>query len=162
MTMLLGINMKKTETILITKFEIIKNEIENKVEMIKRQLNKLIQLATIDGSLASKERKLIEHFAKVNNFKEDQIKELLNKPEPITDLQHLSEDERFEYLYMVIQLMKVDGQVFKSEIVFCEGIAKKLGYKSKIVAELSKNIYSDPSITSDREMLKEKAAKFRI
>ena len=63
---------------------------------------------------------------------------------------------------MVIQLMKVDGQVFKSEIAFCEGIAKKLGYKSKIVAELSKNIYSDPSITSDREMLREKAAKFRI
>ena len=130
--------------------------------MIKRQLNILIQLATIDGSLATKERKLIEHIAKVNSFPEDQIKELLNKPEPIADLQHLSEEERFEYLYMVIQLMKIDGQVFKSEIVFCEEIAEKLGYKKKVVAELSKNIYSDPSITADREMLIDKASKFRI
>ena len=130
--------------------------------MIKRQLNILVQLATVDGTLASKERKLIEHFAKVNNIKEDQIKELLTKPEPITDLEHLSEEERFEYLYMVIQLMKVDGQVFKSEIVFCERIAEKLGYKDKVVAELSKNIYGDPSITADREMLREKAAKFRV
>ena len=130
--------------------------------MIKRQLNILIQLATIDGSLATKERKLIEHIAKVNSFPEDQIKELLNKPEPIADLQHLSEEERFEYLYMVIQLMKIDGQVFKSEIVFCEEIADKLGYKKKVVAELSKNIYSDPSITADREMLVDKASKFRI
>lgn len=130
--------------------------------MIKRQLNILIQLATIDGSLATKERKLIEHIAKVNSFPEDEIKELLNQPEPISDLQHLSEEERFEYLYMVIQLMKIDGQVFKSEIVFCEEIAEKLGYKKKVVAELSKNIYSDPSITADREMLIDKASKYRI
>jgi len=130
--------------------------------MITRQLNILIQLATADGTLAGKERKLIEHIAKVNNVSGDQIKELLNTPKPITDLQHLSEEERFEYLYMVIQLMKVDGQVFKSEIVFCEEIAEKLGYKKKVISELSKNIYSDPSITADRDMLRKKAAKFRV
>jgi uncharacterized membrane protein YebE (DUF533 family) len=130
--------------------------------MILRQLNILIQLATIDGTLATKERKLIEHIAKVNNVDDDQIKELLNKPESIPDLQVLSDDERFEYLYMVIQLMKVDGQVFKSEIVFCEELAEKLGYKKKVVSELSKNIYSDPSITADRDMLRETASKFRV
>jgi uncharacterized tellurite resistance protein B-like protein len=130
--------------------------------MIIRQLNILIQLATIDGSLSGKERKLIEHYAKVNNVGEEQIKDILNKPEPVANLEYLSEEERFEYLYMVIQLMKVDGQVFKSEIDFCERIAEKLGYKAKVVSELSKNIYSDPSITSDREMLSTKAAKYRV
>ncbi|MCG8305834.1 MAG: TerB family tellurite resistance protein [Cytophagales bacterium] len=130
--------------------------------MIKEQLNILIQLATIDGFLAGKERKLIEHIAKVNNIDDDEIKELLNKPAPITDFENLTEDERFEYLYMVIQVMKIDGQVFKSEIVFCENIAEKLGYKRKVVSELSKNIYSDPSITADREMLKEKVSKYRV
>lgn len=130
--------------------------------MINKQLNILIQLATIDGSLAGKEKKLIEHLAKVNNVDDEVISKLLSQPEPIQDLEHLTEDERFEYLYMVIQLMKVDGQVFKSEIVFCENIAEKLGYKKKVVAELSKNIYSDPSITADRTMLIEKAKKFRV
>jgi len=130
--------------------------------MITRQLNILIQLATIDGHLANKEKKLIEHIAKVNNVGDDVIKQLLNQPEPISELNHLTEDERFEYLYMVIQLMKVDGQVFKSEIVFCENIAERLGYKKKVVAELSKNIYSDPSITADRQMLMDKAAKYRV
>jgi hypothetical protein len=105
---------------------------------------------------------LIEHIAKVNNVDEDVIQKLLNQPEPIPGLNHLSEEERFEYLYMVIQLMKVDGQVFKSEIVFCENIAERLGYKKKVVSELSKNIYSDPSITADRQMLMDKASKFRI
>ena len=129
--------------------------------MITRQLNILIQLATIDGSLATKERKLIEHIARVNNVDDERVKQMLNNPEHIPDLQHLSDDERFEYLYMVIQLMKVDGQVFKSEIVFCEEIAEKLGYNKKVVSELSKNIYSDPSITADREMLRDKALKFK-
>jgi len=130
--------------------------------MITRQLNILVQLATIDGNLAGKEKKLIEHIAKVNNVDDETIAGLLNQPEPIPDLDHLSEEERFEYLYMVIQLMKVDGQVFKSEIVFCENIAQRLGFKKKVVSELSKNIYSDPSITADREMLMDKAAKFRV
>jgi hypothetical protein len=62
---------------------------------------------------------------------------------------------------MVIQLMKIDGQVFKSEIVFCEKIAEKLGYKKGVVAELSKNIYSDPSITADRDLLRSNAARYR-
>lgn len=130
--------------------------------MITRQLNILIQLATIDGHLAGKEKKLIEHIAKVNNISDDTIKQLLSQPEPISDLNHLTDDERFEYLYMVIQLMKVDGQVFKSEIVFCENISERLGYKKKVVSELSKNIYSDPSITADRQMLMDKAAKYRV
>ena len=128
--------------------------------MIKRQLNILIQLATIDGTLAGKERKLIEHMARVNNIDENEISELLNQPQPIANLANLTEDERFEYLYMVIQLMKIDGQVFKSEIVFCEEIAEKLGFKKKVVAELSKYIYSDPSITSDRQMLRNRASKY--
>jgi hypothetical protein len=72
----------------------------------------------------------------------------------------MTEDEKFEHLYYLIQMMKMDGQVFKSEIVFCEGIAEKMGYKKAIVSELSQHIYSDPSITSDRDMLRKKAAKY--
>ncbi|HBH49252.1 MAG TPA: hypothetical protein DDX98_11455 [Bacteroidales bacterium] len=130
--------------------------------MITRQINILIQLATIDGRLAGKEKKLIQSIAKSSNIDDATISQLLKQPEPIGDLNHLAEEERFEYLYLVIQLMKIDRQVFKSEIVFCEKIAQKLGYKKNVVSELSKNIYSDPGITSDREMLMEKAAKYRV
>ena len=130
--------------------------------MSKQQLNILIQLATADNSIAKKEQKLIELIASANGIPDDEVKALLQKPEPISNLETLSEEQRFEYLYMVIQLMKVDGQVFKSEIVFCEDIAEKLGYKKKVVSELSKNIYSDPSITADRAMLQARAAKLRL
>jgi len=128
--------------------------------MIKKQLNILLQLATIDQTLDQKEKKLIEHLARINNIPQREVDQMLNNLEPIQSFGVLTEDEKFEYLYMVIQLMKIDGQVFKSEIVFCEDIAVKLGYKKGVVAEMSKNIYSDPSITADRNMLRSNAARY--
>jgi hypothetical protein len=57
--------------------------------------------------------------------------------------------------------MKSDGQVFKSEIHFCEQMAERLGYKKAVVGELSSRIYSDPTITADRKLLIDRAHKFR-
>lgn len=128
--------------------------------MLKEQLKILIKLATIDNELADKEANLIEKIGKANGVSEDEIYQMIKNPEPIKNLDSLSEDQRFEYLYNIIQLMKIDGKVYKSEIVFCQEIAQKLGYKKKSVAELSKSIYSDPSITSDREELKTRLRKY--
>lgn len=128
--------------------------------MIKEQLNILIHLATSDGIMAEKELRLIKTIAEAKGITEEEVNELISKPKPIADLEHLTIDQRFEFLYNVIQLMKADGQVFKSEIVFCEDMAERLGYNRKVVAELSSKIYSDPSITADRESLKEKATKY--
>lgn len=129
--------------------------------MIKEQLNVLIQLAASDGSVASKEASLIKMIAISNGVEGDEIDEMLKNPsKPIGDLSSLTSDQKFEHLYYVVQMMKIDGQVFKSEIAFCEDIASRLGYKSGVIAELSSKIYSDPSITSDRDMLKKKAQKY--
>lgn len=130
--------------------------------MLKEQLKILIKLATIDNQLAEKEGSLIEKIGKANGITEDEIYQMMKNPEPLKNLDTLSEDQRFEYLYNIIQLMKIDGRVYKSEIVFCQDIAHKLGYKKNAVAELSKNIYSDPSITSDREDLKKRLKKYSL
>jgi hypothetical protein len=50
--------------------------------------------------------------------------------------------------------------VFLSEIKYSQKMAEKLGFKKTVIAELSSQIYSDPSITADKETLKEKAMKF--
>jgi len=128
--------------------------------MIKDQLNILVQLAASDGMIADKELRLIRTIAEANNMNNEDVEELVKNPKPIADLEYLSQDQKFEFLYNVIQLMKADGQVFKSEIVFCEDMAERLGYNRKVVAELSSKIYSDPTITADRENLKEKAQKY--
>src|SRR5277367_3875373 len=127
--------------------------------MIKEQLNVLINLAASDNTVADKESKVIHMIGKANGMTKEEVDAMLKKPEPIGNLSTLSEDQKFENLYHLIQLMKSDGQVFKSEIHFCEHVAEKLGYKKAVVAELSSRIYSDPSITADRKMLMDRAHK---
>jgi uncharacterized membrane protein YebE (DUF533 family) len=126
----------------------------------KTELNILINLASSDGKIEERESKLIRMVAKANGLSKEETDDLMNSPKPIENVSALTSDEKFEHLYYLIQMMKMDGQVFKSEITFCENIAEKMGYKKGIVAELSSHIYSDPSITADREMLRKKAEKF--
>jgi uncharacterized tellurite resistance protein B-like protein len=128
--------------------------------MVKDQLNVLINLAASDSKVAEKEAKVIHLIAKVNGIPRDEVEEMLKKPKPIGNFDTLTEDQKFENLYHLIQLMKSDGQVFKSEIHFCEQVAEKLGYKKGVVAELSSRIYSDPFITADRKLLMDRARKF--
>lgn len=128
--------------------------------MVKDQLNVLINLAARDNMVAEKESKVIHLIAKANGVSEEEVNAMLRKPQPIGNLDALTEDQKFENLYHLIQLMKSDGQVFKSEINFCEQVAEKLGYKKGVVAELSSRIYSNPSITADRKLLMDRAHKF--
>lgn len=127
---------------------------------MRDQLNILINLAASDNTVAEKEAKIIRTIGKANQISSEEIDGMLKAPKPIGSLDSFTEDQKFEALYYLIQLMKSDGQVFKSEISFCEKIAEKLGYKKSVVKELSAGIYSDPSITSDRKMLMDKAHKF--
>lgn len=128
---------------------------------IKTHLSALIQLASADEDFATKEKDLIYLIGKANGVKKEDIDELMSDPLEIDSVSTLSDDEKFELLYNVVQLMKIDNEIFLSEIRFCENIATKLGFSRKVIAELSANIYADPSITSDRELLKSKVMKYK-
>ena len=126
----------------------------------KAELNVLINLAASDNSVADREAKLIHMIGKANGISTDEINKMLQNPQPISNLSSLTTDQKFEHLYYLIQSMKMDGQVLRSEVVFCQQIAEKLGYKKDVVAEISQHVYSDPSITADREMIRKKADKY--
>lgn len=129
--------------------------------MRKAQLSMLVQLATIDNELAGKESKWLQTIGIGMGMEEKEIEEVFRKPEArFGSFTHLSSEERFEYLYNLIQLMKIDGKVFFSEIDFCKRAAEKLGYQSSVVKALSGSIFGDPSITADRVQLMKKAQKF--
>ena len=130
--------------------------------MIKEQINVLINLAASDRSVGEKEAKTIHMIGKANGLTKDEVDTMMKNPKPIGNLSGLTEDQKFENLYHLIQLMKSDGQVFKSEVHFCEQIAEKLGYKRQVVAELSSKIFSDPTITADRKAMMARAHKFLV
>ena len=128
---------------------------------IKSQLSMLIGFANADEDFADNEKDLIMMIGKANGVTEEDIMKLIETPEPMPSLTALSDDEKFDFLYNVVQLMKVDSQVYLSEIKYCENIAEKLGFKKKVISLLSSKIYSDPTITTDRARLQADAMKYK-
>ena len=130
------------------------------------QLKALIQLAIVDDKFDKSEELQITAIGKANGIPQEEISEMIKEgmkrsaPEEKLDFVALSFDEKFEYLYNIIQLMKIDHEIFLSEIKYCEDTAAKLGFDKKVVSKMSSVIYSDPTITTDREKLKRKVKKF--
>lgn len=128
---------------------------------IKSQISALIQLANIDGEFAGEEKALIMMLGKANGVTEQEVLDLVDNPEPLPPLSTMTDDDRFEYLYNIVQLMKIDSQVYLSEIKYCEELAEKLGFKKGVISKLSSRIFTDPAITSNRESLKREVRKYQ-
>ncbi|MEQ8425422.1 MAG: TerB family tellurite resistance protein [Cyclobacteriaceae bacterium] len=99
----------------------------------KKQLNILIQLAEADKHFAKVEREMIFKIARDRNFPEEVVNDLIRNPEPIGSLGALSSDQKFQYLNGCIELIFADQKLFESELIFCRGIAIKLGFKKDVV-----------------------------
>jgi hypothetical protein len=128
---------------------------------IKSQLSILINLANVDNDFSEDEKDMIYMVGKANGIPEKEIDQLLENPLPMPEELTMTDDDKFEYLFNIVQLMKIDKEVYMSEVKYCEEIAEKLGYNKSVVAELSSKIYSDPSITSNKEYLKDKIKKYQ-
>ena len=128
--------------------------------MVRERLNILINLAASDKLIDEKEVKTLHMIGRAGGLSKEEVDEMIQRPKPIGDLATFTEDQRFENLYQLILMMKADGQVFKSEITFCENVADRLGYRKDVISELAAKVYSDPSITSDRRQLMARAHKF--
>ncbi|MFT4835025.1 MAG: uncharacterized membrane protein YebE (DUF533 family) [Marinoscillum sp.] len=127
---------------------------------IQSQLSALIQLAKIDGDFAGEEKSQIMMLGKANGLTDDEIMHLVDNPQPLPPLSTMTEEDKFEYLYNIVQLMKIDSQVYLSEIKYCEELAEKLGYKKGVISKLSSRVFTDPTITSNRDALKREVKKY--
>ena len=58
--------------------------------------------------------------------------------------------------------MKADREVYITEIKLCENIADKLGFKKKVVGELSTKVFSDGTLNADIDYLREVTKKFKM
>ncbi|PGH39619.1 MAG: hypothetical protein CRN43_07975 [Candidatus Nephrothrix sp. EaCA] len=131
-------------------------------ESLKDQLKLLVKLAASDRQVSERESKFIHLIGKVNGFTVQEVNALLEHPEELSESfgETLTDDQRFDNLLHLIQMMKIDGKVHKSEIDFCEQMAVSLGYKKGVVSALSAYIYSSAMLNTDNEKLFKLANKY--
>ncbi len=124
------------------------------------RLKYLVQLALVDNAFDDEEMKFVIDIGRANNMSEEEINEVINDGLKQRDFDAqefvgLSFDQRFEYLVSVIELMKVDGKIFLSEINYCKDIAEKLGFKRDVISKVTSKIHSDPSLSVEWDLLKD-------
>jgi len=127
---------------------------------VRKHLSALIGLALVDHDFSDNERHLILSIGKAHKISEREIEELILRPE-LVEMGSLNDDQKFELLYDLVLLMKVDREVYYSEINYCQNIATKIGFDKSVIAELSSKIYSDPAITADKSQLRQKVLSFK-
>ncbi|PIB36064.1 hypothetical protein BFP72_12000 [Reichenbachiella sp. 5M10] len=125
-------------------------------------LNILIQLAKIDGVVVQEEIDLIREVGIANGMTEREIMDCYEMEFTSDDFSHVSDDEKYEMIYSVVQLMKIDGKLYNEEIKYCAKMAAKLGYDENVLFELMLKIYADPDLCADKDSLKKHIQKYLI
>lgn len=98
-----------------------------------REIKTLVRLAQVDGVLSNDEVSFIKNLSKVYGISEEELDEIFASDCSVMDTSTLSAKEKFEHMYSVIYLAKVDGRVYKEEIVTCLQVGEKLGFDGKVL-----------------------------
>jgi len=106
------------------------------------QMKLLISLAQIDGSVATPERNYIINIGRANGFYPDQVLPLFGQRHTLIVPDDLSDDDKFNFLFSLVHLMKIDERMYKEEMMFCSKIASNLGYEPQVMFELLLHVKS--------------------
>jgi len=107
------------------------------------QLKLLISLAQIDGKVAERERNFITNIGKSNDITPVQMETLFDQRHPLIIPTDLTDDQKFDYLFSLVRLMKIDERMYKEEMMFCSKIAENLGYENQVMFELLLHVKAD-------------------
>ena len=124
------------------------------------QLKLLINLSRIDGEVAERERNYINTIGQANGISEKEIGPLYDQNHEIIIPEKLTADQKFQYLFSLVQLMKIDERLYKDEIQYCAKVSSKLGYGPGALFDFILHVKATSSMISDEgETLKKLIAK---
>jgi uncharacterized tellurite resistance protein B-like protein len=121
--------------------------------IVLEQLKLLVNLARIDGEMAGKERNYIVNIGKAHGFPESSVETLFYSNHEAIIAKELTADQKFNYIFNLVQLMKLDERLYEAEIKFCANIAAKLGYKPEVMFELMLKVKSTEMTADEKATL---------
>lgn len=122
--------------------------------MVLDQLKLLINLAIVDGEVGAKERMYITNIGTANGLTRDAVERLFDTAHEVIVPNHLSDDQKFQYIFNLVQLMKIDERLYQEEIRFCAQVAAKLGYDQSVMVELMLKVRSVMEVSELEELRK--------
>ncbi|MCE7863611.1 MAG: hypothetical protein DYG99_08725 [Bacteroidetes bacterium CHB5] len=128
--------------------------------IVLEQLKLLVNLARIDGTMGGNERNYIINIGKAHGFPESSVETLFYSSHETIIAKELTADQKFSYLFNLVQLMKLDERLYQEEIKFCANTAAKLGYKPEVMFELMLKVKSTEMPGDEKKTLQELTNKY--
>jgi len=128
--------------------------------MIKTQISSMVQLAKIDGNFDRDEYNIINKIAKRYDLTKDEFDEIIRKPESVSNFNSLTLEQKVEHLYHVIHIAKADRRILPNEVVFCQQLATRLGFKKSAVQALIPLVKDNSEEFINFSMIKQKIGPF--
>lgn len=124
------------------------------------QLKLLVNLALIDGAVAERERIYITNIGVANGLKEEEVIKLFDQKHDVIVPKDLTDDQKFDYLFSLVQLMKIDQRLYQEEIRFCSKVASNLGYQQEVMFELMLKVKSVAMQPNEIDLLRKLTAGY--
>ncbi|HEY4655710.1 MAG TPA: hypothetical protein VIH22_14410 [Cyclobacteriaceae bacterium] len=126
------------------------------------QVKLLISLAQIDGLVADRERNYISKIGVANGLTPDDMSKLFEQRHDLIVPADLSDAQKFDCLFHLVQLMKIDERMYREEILFCSTIAEKLGYRKEVMFDLMLNVKAGNMDENEKEKLEDLTRKYLV
>ena len=120
----------------------------------------LINLAKIDGQVADKEKNYLINIGRANGIYPDEIYPLFTQSHEVLVPGDMTDDQKFDLIFSLIQLMKLDERMYREEIAFCGQVASRLGYDKQAMFELLSQVKSAGMNASELDSLKKLTQNF--
>jgi uncharacterized tellurite resistance protein B-like protein len=127
---------------------------------VNAQMKLLVNLARIDGKVADRERYYILNIGRANGIYPDEINPLFEQRHELIVPEDLNTDQKFEFIFSMVQLMKIDERMYKEEILFCSKIAATLGYEQQVMFDLMLHVKGAAMAPDEIEALKVLTLKY--
>jgi hypothetical protein len=125
-----------------------------------QQMKLLINLARIDGEVGPREKYYIKNIGLANQFPALEIEDLFDQRHELIVPDNLNNDQKFDYIFSLVQLMKIDERMYKEEIMFCSKIASRLGYSEEVMFDLMLHVKAASMRKDELATLKELTEKY--
>lgn len=124
------------------------------------QLKLLINLARADGSMGDLEKNYIINIGRANHLYPDEVEPLFYQQHEVVVPDNLTNDQKFEYIFSLVQLMKIDERMYKPELQFCSKVASRLGYQQQAMFDLLLHVRSEVMEQAEKEVLKKSLERY--
>ena len=121
-------------------------------------LKLLVHLARVDNNLGREEIKLIKKIGQSYDMDNHEIERLMTNPgnmEMRIEGQ-LSKDEKFDLLFNLVNLMKIDGKNHQKELNFCLRISRGMGFDDRAIFDLVATKFHNISTQEARRKMQKK------